>query len=64
MYVDFVFFLFGIEYFLSLSFTNIRCLRTFSYMISFLSDSSTDILAICETMNLYPSISSFDFYRT
>ena len=46
---------------ISLSFSNIQGLRsTFSHMETFLSSSSPDILAICET-NLDPSISSSDF---
>ena len=46
---------------LSLAFTNIRGLRTnFSHVESFLTHTSPDILALCET-NLNPSIDSGDF---
>ena len=46
---------------LALTFTNIRGLRTnFSHVESFLTHSSPDILALCET-NLNPSIDSGDF---
>ena len=46
---------------LSLAFTNIRGFRSnFSHVETFLSHTSPDIFALCET-NLNPSINSSDF---